>query len=90
MSSTQKKNNKEMIGPENKPAVLLHQETGYRTMTYVLFTISILIIGYVIYRLFVVKKPIRIGGGGETTPGITDLSAISEASSEVLTNLSQL
>ena len=90
MSTTKKKNQKE-FGPENKPAVLLHQETGFRWVTYIGGGIAALLILFVIFRIFYVKKPITIGGGGgEAMPSVADLSAISEVSSDVLTNLSQL
>ena len=85
------KKKKEKFGPQQqKPAVLLHQEPAFRWFTYIGGSISGLILLYIIYRVLYKKKPITIGGGGAETVSINNLSSISEVSSDVLTNLSQL
>ncbi len=83
---------KEQFGPEQKPAVLLHQEPAFRWFTYIGGGIAGLILLYVGFRILYKKKPLTtsgIGGGAEVVP-TNNLSSISEVSSDVLTNLSQL
>lgn len=92
MPSAIKKKEQKQVGPQEKPAVLLHQETGYRWLTYILGGIAVLLIGTIIvrYALYKQKPTFKAGAGVENVVPTNNLSSISEVSSDVLTNLSQL
>ena len=95
MPSAMKKKEQKQFGPQEKPAVLLHQETGFRWVTYILGGIAVLLIGVIVYKYvrYKLKPGFKAGGSGveNVLPTTTNnLSSISEVSSDVLTNLSQL
>ena len=93
MPSAMKKKEQKQFGPQEKPAVLLHQETGFRWVTYILGGIALILIAVIIYKYvrYQQKPGFKAGGDVENiVPTTNNLSSISEVSSDVLTNLSQL
>ena len=93
MPSPMKKKEQKQFGPQKKPAVMLHQETSFRWVTYILGSIAVLLIGTIVYKYVRHKQKLGFRAGGvveNVAPVTNNLSSISEVSSDVLTNLSQL